>query len=316
MRSIHECREVEIEIKGVKFSANLIVINSVGLDVILGMNWLSKNHGQIDCSHKAITLTSPLGFQVEMVPKLKHPHLYALSDEELPKLSEVPVVCKFLDVFPEELPGMPPSREVEFVIELQPKTAPISKRPYRMPPNELVELKKQLAELQEKGFIRLSSSPWGCLAIFVKKKDHSLRMCVDYRPLNEVTIKNKYPLPWVDDWFDQMSRACIFSKIDLILGYHQVRIRSEDIPKTTFSTRYGLYKYTVMSFSLTNAPALFMSLMNSVFMEYLDKFVVIFIDHIVIYSKSEREHEEHLRLVLEKLREHDFIQNSANMNFG
>ena len=127
MRSIHECRKVEIEIKRVKFSANLIVINSAGLDVILGMNWLSKNHGQIDCARKAITLTSPLGFQVEMVPKLEHPHLYALNGEELPDLSEVPVVCEFPDVFPEELPGMPPSREIEFVIELQPGTAPISR---------------------------------------------------------------------------------------------------------------------------------------------------------------------------------------------
>lgn len=238
-----------------------------------------------------------------------------LAAKNLPDLSEVPVVCEFPDVFLEELLGMPPSREIEFVIELQPGTAPISKRPYRMPPNELVELKKQLTELEEKGFIRPSSSPWGCPAIFVKKKDHSLRMCVDYRPLNEVTIKNKYPLPRIDDLFDQMTGARIFSKIDLRLGYHQVRIRSEDIPKTAFSTRYGLYEYTVMSFGLTNAPSLFMNLMNSVFMEYLDKFVVVFIHDILIYSKSESEHEEHLRLVLGKLREHRLYAKFSKCEF-
>lgn len=185
---------------------------------------MSRNHSQIDCVCKSITLTSSLGLQVEMVPKLKHPHLYALSGKELPKLGEVLVVCEFLDVFPKELPGMPHKREVEFVIELQPGTALISRHPYRMPPNELVELKKQLTELQEKCFIRLSSSPWGCLAIFVKKNDHSLWMCVDYCLLNEVTIKNKYLLPRIDDLFDQLSDALIFSKIYLRLGYHQIRI--------------------------------------------------------------------------------------------
>ena len=146
---------------------------------------------------------------------------------------------------------MPPVRDLEFVIELAPGTAPISKRPYRMDPIELVELKKQLGELQAKGFIRPSSSPWGCSAIFVPKKDKTLRMCVDYRPLNEVTVKNKYPLPRIDDLFDQLTGAQVFSKIDLRVGYHQVRIRPEDIPKTAFTTRYGLYEYTVMSFGLS-----------------------------------------------------------------
>ena len=161
-------------------------------------------------------------------------------------------------------------------IELQPGTAPISRRAYRMPPKELAELKTQLQELIEKGFIQPSSSPWGCPAIFVKKKDETLRLCVDYRPLNEVTIKNKYPLPQIDLLFDQLAGAKVFSKIDLRLGYHQIKIKPEDIPKTAFSIRYGLYEYLVMSFGLTNAPAHFMYLMNSVFMPELDKFVVVF----------------------------------------
>ena len=213
--------------------------------------------------------------------------LYALASTKATALEDIPVVCEYSDVFPEELPGMPPDHEVEFVIELKPGTAPISKRPYRMPPNELRELKEQLKILLDKGFIRPSSSPWGCPALFVKKKDDSLRMCVDYRPLNEVTIKNKYPLPRIDILFDQLSGARYFSKIDLRLGYHQIKIQKEDIPKTAFSTRYGLYEFTVMSFGLTNAPAYFMYLMNSIFMEDLDVFVIIFIDDILIYSKTQ-----------------------------
>ena len=211
---------------------------------------------------------------------------------------------EYADVFPDDLPGMPPDRDIEFVIELQPGTAPISKRSYRMPPNELAELKVQLQDLLDKGFIRPSSSPWGCPALFVKKKDNSLRLCVDYRPLNAVTIKNKYPLPRIDILFDQLAGAKVFSKIDLRSGYHQIKIKPCDIPKTAFSTRYGLYEYLVMSFGLTNAPAYFMYLMNSVFMPELDKFVVVFIDDILIYSKNEEDHAEHLRIVLQRLRDH------------
>jgi hypothetical protein len=207
-------------------------------------------------------------------------------------------------VFPNELPGMPPDRDIEFAIELQPGTAPISKRPYRMPPAELAELKKQLQELLDKGFIRPSTSPWGCPALFVKKNDESLRLSVDYCPLNAVTTKNKYQLPHIDVLFDQLVGAKVFSKIDLRSSYHQIKIRASDIPKTAFSTRYGLYEYLVMSFGLTNAPAYFMYLMNSVFMLELDKFVVVFIDDILVYSKNEDEHTKHLHIVLQRLRDH------------
>ena len=210
---------------------------------------------------------------------------------------------------------MPPDRDVEFVIELQPGTAPISRRPYKMTQSELAELKLQLQDLLDKGFIRPSTSPWGCPALFVKKKDHGLRLCVDYRPLNAVTIKNKYPLPRIDLLFDQLARAKIFSKIDLRSGYHQVKIRTCDISKTAFSTRYGLYEYLVMSFGLTNAPAYFMYLMNSVFMPELDKFVVVFIDDILIYSQNEEEHEKHLRIVLQRLRDHQLNAKFSKCEF-
>ena len=184
-----------------------------------------------------------------------------------------------------------------------------------MAPKELAELKTQLQELLEKGFIQPSSSPWGCPALFVKKKDQTLRLCVDYRPLNEVTIKNKYPLPRIDLLFDQLAGAKVFSKIDLRSGYHQIKIKPEDVPKTAFTTRYGLYEYLVMSFGLTNAPAHFMYLMNSVFMPELDKFVVVFIDDILIYSKTKKEHAEHLRIVLTRLREHQLYAKFSKCEF-
>jgi hypothetical protein len=233
----------------------------------------------------------------------------------VPEIQDILVVCEFLDVFHEDLPGLPLERDVEFVIELKPSTAPFSKRSYRMPPNELAELKTQLQDLFEKGFIRPSSSPWGCPTIFIKKKDQTLRMCVDYKPLNDVTIKNKYPLPRIDILFDQLTGARVFSKIDLRSGYHQIRIRPEDIPKTAFTTRYGLFEYLVMSLGLTNAPAHFTYLMNSVFMPELDKFVVVLIDNILIYSKNKEEHAKHLRIVLTRLREHQLYAKFSKCTF-
>ncbi|MCI30823.1 RNA-directed DNA polymerase (Reverse transcriptase), partial [Trifolium medium] len=157
---------------------------------------------------------------------------------------------------------VPPEREVEFAIDLIPDTSPISMAPYRMSASELKELKKQLEELLEKKFIRPSVSPWGAPILLVKKKDGSMRLCVDYRQLNKVTIKNKYPLPRIDDLMDQLVGARVFSKIDLRSGYHQIRVKADDVPKTAFRTRYGHYEYTVMPFGVTNAPAIFMDYMN------------------------------------------------------
>jgi hypothetical protein len=261
-----------------------------------------------------VKLTKKDGTSVEFVAMVRSEPDSKLNHTKAIALEDIRVVQDYPDVFPEELPGIPPDRDIEFLIELLPGTPPISKRPYRKPVNELVELKKQIAELLAKGFIRPSSSPWGALVLFVEKKDGTQWMCVDYRSLNEVTIKNKYPLPRIEDLFDQMKGASVFLKIDLRLGYHQLKIRESDSPKTAFHTRYGLYEYTVMSFGLTNAPAYFMYLMNMVFMEYLDRFIVGFIDDILVFSKTMEEHEEHLRLVLEKLRSNQ--RNSVNVNFG
>ncbi|KAL5540693.1 hypothetical protein UlMin_043345 [Ulmus minor] len=173
-----------------------------------------------------------------------------------------------------------------------------------MAPVELKELQVQLQELLDKGFVRSSYSPWGAPVLFVKKKDGSMRMCIDYRELNKVTVKKKYPLPRIDDLFDQLKGAVVFSKVDLRSGYHQLKIKEDDVPKSAFRTRYGHYEFLVMPFGLTNAPAAFMDLMNRIFREYLDKFVIVFIDDILIYSKSQKEHEQHLRVVLQTLKQH------------
>jgi hypothetical protein len=287
------------------FPTNMIVLQGQDIDVILGMNWLAQHKAilnidlrtiRLSYGHEEVLLSIPVAILAKPFGRV--------YEAIIPEIQDIPVVCEFPGVFPEDLPGLPPKRDVEFVIELKPGTTPISRRSYRMPPNELAELKIQLQDLLEKEFIHPSSSPWGCPTIFVKKKDQMLRMCVDYIPLNEVTIKNKYPLPRIDILFDQLTGARVFSKIDLRSGYHQICIRAEDIPKTAFTTRYGLFEYLVMSFGLTDAPAHFTYLMNSVFMPELDKFVVVFIDDILIYSKNEEEHAQHLRIVLTRLREH------------
>jgi hypothetical protein len=180
------------------------------------------------------------------------------------------VVNDFPNVFPDELPGIPPDRDIEFVIELKPSTAPIYKTPFRMTTLELAELKEHIKELLEKRFIHPSSSPWRAPMIFVPKKDGTRRLCVDYHTLNEVTVKNKYPLPRIDDLFDELCGACVFSKVNLRSGYHQLKVRECDILKTAFISRYSLYEFKVMSFGLTNAPPYIMYIMSMVFMEYLD----------------------------------------------
>jgi hypothetical protein len=192
---------------------------------------------------------------------------------------------------------------------------PISRWPYKITPKELAELKVQLNELLDKGYIRPSSSPWGCPALFVKKKDQSLRLCVDNWPLNAVMVKNKYPLSHINILFDQLAGVRVFSKVDLRSGYHQIKIHLKDVPKTAFSTRYGLYEYLVMSFRLTNAPAHFMYLMNSVFMPELDKFVIVFIDDILIYSKGEEAHAQCLQVILQRFRDDQLYAKSASVFF-
>ncbi|WVZ89803.1 LOW QUALITY PROTEIN: hypothetical protein U9M48_036162 [Paspalum notatum var. saurae] len=261
------------------------------IDVILGMEWLKQHNAMIDVGSRTVQLRSSSGTDVVIhVPLHKHvSHTVNVAEAQ----TEAQTLAKI--GISEELPGLPPDRDVEFRIDLVLGMAPVYKRPYRMASDELKELKTQLQEQLDKGFIRPSSSPWGYPALFVEKKDQGgKRLCVDYRPLNVVTVKNKYPRPHIDILFDQLGGAIVPSN----------QGPRGSIPKTAFSTRYGLYEYLVMSFGLTNAPAFFMYLMNSVFMNELDKFVVVLIDDILVYSKNKKEHEEHLRIVLSRLREH------------
>nr|GFB43409.1 putative reverse transcriptase domain-containing protein [Tanacetum cinerariifolium] len=196
-----------------------------------------------------------------------------------------------------------------------PGAEPVARAPYRLAPLGMKDLSEQLKELSNKGFIRPSSSPWGAPVLFVKKKDGSIRMCIDYQELNKLTVKNRYPLPRIDDLFNQLQGSSVYSKIDLRLGYHQLRVREEDIPKTTFRTRYGHYEFQVMPFRLTNASAVFMDLMNQLCKPYLDKFMIDFIDDILIYSKDEKEHEDHLKAILELLKKEELYAKFSKCEF-
>nr|AAD22339.1 putative retroelement pol polyprotein [Arabidopsis thaliana] len=327
---------VDIQIAGESMPADLIISPVELYDVILGMDWLDHYRVHLDCHRGRVSFERPEGRLVyqgvrptsgslvisavqakKMIEKGCEAYLVTISmPESLGQVavSDIRVIQEFEDVF-QSLQGLPPSRSDPFTIELEPGTAPLSKAPYRMAPAEMTELKKQLEDLLGKGFIRPSTSPWGAPVLFVKKKDGSFRLCIDYRGLNWVTVKNKYPLPRIDELLDQLRGATCFSKIDLTSGYHQIPIAEADVRKTAFRTRYGHFEFVVMPFALTNAPAAFMRLMNSVFQEFLDEFVIIFIDDILVYSKSPEEHEVHLRRVMEKLREQKLFAKLSKCSF-
>ncbi|WZY70984.1 hypothetical protein YC2023_003224 [Brassica napus] len=339
MNSLGLMSNIPVSIQGKVFPVDLVCVHLKNHEVILGMDWLGKYRATLDCHKGRVQLETglrPIQYQclcpaqekvvvsavraIRMLEQGCQSFLATITTTEpgssvcLKDLAEDSLVSKFRDVF--QVPqGVPPDRSDPFMIELEPGTAPLSKSPYRMAPAEMAELKKQLEELLDKGFIRPSSSPWGAPVLFVRKKDGSMRLCIDYRGLNRVTVKNKYPLPRIDELLDQLKGAKWFSKIDLASGYHQIPIEPNDIRKTAFRTRYGHYEFVVMPFGLTNAPAAFMKMMNSVFRDFLDEFVIIFIDDILIYSKDEESHKKHLRAVLERLREHKLYAKLSKCSF-
>ena len=230
-------------------------------------------------------------------------------------LEDIPIVKEFPNFFPDDISGLPSDRAIEFIIELIPGTEPISIPPYKINPADLKELNEQLEELLSKGFIQPSTSTWGALILFVKKKDGSLRFCTDYRQLNRATIRNQYLLPRIDELFDQLHGSRVYFKIDLRSGYHKLRAQENDVSKTAFRTRYSHYEFLVMPFGLTNAPAAFIDLMNSVFSPYLDKFMIVFIDDILVNLGSPEEHAEHLRTVLQILRERQLYAKFSKCQF-
>ncbi|GJY21425.1 reverse transcriptase domain-containing protein [Tanacetum coccineum] len=275
------------------FKIDLIPIELGTFDVIIGMDWLVKHDAVIVCGEKVVCI--PYGNKTLKVE----------GDKGRSRLKIISCIKARL----------PPPRKVEFQIDLVPRAAPVARAPYRLAPSEMKELSVQLQELLEKGFIYPSSSPWGAPVLFVKKKDGSFRMCIDYHELNRLTVKNRYPLLRIDDLFDQLQGSSVYSKIDLRSGYHQLRIKEEDIPITAFRTRYGHFEFQVMPFGLTNAPAVFMDLMNRVCKPYLDKFIIVFIDDILIYSKDEEEHGKHLKIILELLKEEKLYAKFSKCDF-
>nr|GEZ40833.1 putative reverse transcriptase domain-containing protein [Tanacetum cinerariifolium] len=238
------------------FEINLMPIKLGTFDIIIGIDWLAEHDAVIVCGEKVVPhkyIERGCQMFVAYVTEKK-------SKEKL--LEDVPVIQDFLEVFPDDLSGLPPPRQVEFKIDLVPEVAPVTRAPYRLAPSEMKELSVQLQELLEKGFIRPISSAWGAPVFFVKKMDGSFRMCIDYRKLNKLTIKNRYPLSRIDDLFDQLQGSSVYSKIDLRSGYHQLCIKEEDIPITAFRTRYGHFEFQMIPFGMTNAPAVFIDLMN------------------------------------------------------
>ncbi|GKD93707.1 putative reverse transcriptase domain-containing protein [Tanacetum coccineum] len=261
------------------FEVDLMPIELGTFDVIIGMDWLVKDDTLIVCGKKEIHIP----VKGEKIHRKGMPFVYSACDREK-HLEGVPILCNFPEVFPDDLPGLPPPRQVEFEIELVPGAAPVTRAPYRLAPSELKELSDQPKELSEKGFILSSSSPWGAPVL-------------------------------IDDLLDQLQGSSMYSKIDLRSGYHQLRIREEDIPITAFQTQYGHFEFQVMPFRLTNAPAVFMNLMNRVCKPYLDKFVIVFIDDILIYSKRKENHEEHLKIILGLLKKEKLYAKFSKCDF-
>nr|GEV17830.1 putative reverse transcriptase domain-containing protein [Tanacetum cinerariifolium] len=337
VRITHVYRNLPLRFDDKIRAINAFPLDMCEFDLLLGMDWLTEHHATIDCrSYQVIfgDIHAPEfiyhgslpGKSMQIISALQARTLLSHGCEgflatihdmtsDVSPIHEQSIVSEFPDVFPDELPWIPPVREVEFNIELIPGSEPISKAPYRMAPIELKELKDQLQELLEQGFIRPSVSPLGAPVLFVTKKDGSIRLCIDYRELNKITIRNRFPLPRIDDLFDQLQGAMHFSKIDLRSGYHQLRVKEQDISKTTFRTRYGHYEFLVMPFGLTNAPAVFMDLMNRIFHEFLDKFIIVFIDDILVFSKYKEEHEDHLCTVLQTLRQEKLYAKFSKCEF-
>ena len=322
-------------------------------DLILGLPWLFQNNPYIDWQKRTLTITTNhqkyliktinLNKQLiedhnpntiecidnflinaKQLSRCRRIHLVTIKmtsnfytdttaspDKQINQLLE-----KFSDVFPDDLTELPPQRDIDHEIKIFDNVTPPSQQPYRMSQPELAELKRQLEVLLKKGFIRPSNSPYAAPVLFAKKKDGGLRMCVDYRALNKITIKNKYPIPRIDEMLDQLNGAKIFSRLDLTSGYHQIRIKNDDIEKTAFRTRYGSFEFVVLPFGLTNAPPTFVRLMNSIFHKYLDDFVIIYLDDILIYSKTKDVHLHHIELVLQLLHDNHLYVNKAKCEFG
>ena len=346
----HVCPSLRYQIASFEEARDFVVTALESYDVILGKTWLTQHNPLIDWEQHSVRLGSTVLHGAKHEPRAqvflvdarkmmktlkkgKASDVFLATVESIVEPSEEEVrrprtdqseawnseLYKLLDQFPEvfkEPTGLPVERPHDHGIDLVQGAKPPQQRTYRMSPLELEEVKRQLAQYLEKGWIRPSSSPFGAPILFARKKNGQLRMCVDYRALNALTVKNRYPLPRIDELLDQLHGATIFTALDLWSGYHQVRIKPEDIHKTAFRTRYGHYEFTVLPFGLTNAPATFMGMMNDLMRPYLDKFVIVYIDDILVYSKTPEEHLQHLRMVMEVLASNSLHIQPKKCNFG
>ncbi len=345
-----QARDVPLQLGNWRGKVDLLISTLGGMDCILGMEFITRNNVLIEWHNKLVRIPSKNGIvrvkahemlnvggttihlmlgknlEKECVGGYGMLCVMRVLDEFEPREATKvvsphkcikQVLKEFPDVMPKELPNeVPPRRQVNHAIEVMPGVAPPTKAPYRMNHEELRELKVQLEELLAKGYIKPNKSPYGALVLFVHKKDGILRMCVDYKALNKVTVKNRYPLLRIDDLFDQLSGAKVFSRIDLRSEYYQIQIAQGDEEKTAYRTRYGSYEFLVMPFGLTNAPATFCTLMNDIFREWLNDFVVVYIDDILVYNNSMEEHAEHLRKVFQRLRKNKLYAKFEKCEFG
>jgi hypothetical protein len=341
-----QAKEVPLQLGNWRGKVDLLISTLGGMDCILGMEFIAQNNVLIEGHNRLVRIPSKSGIvqvKAHELPCVSGPTIHFMlgktwkkecvgghgmlcvmrvldeyEPREVTKLA-TPSECirRVLEEFPDVMPeNLPPRRRADHAIKVMPGVAPPSKAPYRMSHEELKELKVQLEELLAQGYIKLSKSPYGAPILFVHKKDGTLRMCVDYRALNKATVKNRYPLPRIDDLFDRLSGAKVFSRIDLGSGYYQIRIAEGDEEKIAYRTRYGSYKFLVMPFGLTNAPATFCTLMNDIFREWLDDFIVVYINDILVYSGSLEEHEEHLRKVFQRLGENKLYAKLEKCEFG
>ena len=311
------CKGVKLLNQRHRFSGDFYVLGFDAFDILFGSDWLKRHEAVISCKARSVSLVDDLGYSLVINCQLPQDcagsFIFSL-DSKAGDLESTLIVRDFADVF-WEVTSLPPKREIEFRIDLIPGARPVVLPPRRMAPKEKAELRKQIEDLSSKGLIRPSFSEWGAAVVFVTKSDGSLRMCVDYRELNKLTLKNRYPMPRINDMFDHLYGAKVFSQLDLATGFHQLRVAEDSIPKTAFRTENGFYEWLVMPFGLTNAPAYFVDLMNRVFRDVLNKFVLVFVDDILVFSKSEEEHESHLSFVLQTLRKHQLKAKFSKCHF-
>ncbi|XP_042515336.1 uncharacterized protein LOC122089704 [Macadamia integrifolia] len=311
LRSSGRCKGMNMTLQGIPIVVDLYLLLLEGYDAVLGAQWLRiENVIQHGWTNGHLLHIYSLSLHDNHDTELSHSHTSnGCTNSNFQQLLQ-----SYEDVF-QEPKGLPPQRAQDHRIPLKEGSGPVSIRPYRYPHFQKNEIEKVVADLSKTGVIRPSTSPYSSPVLLIKKQDNSWRMCVDYRMLNQSTVKDKFPMPMIDELLDELHGANYFTKLDLRSGYHQIRMHPGDVEKTTFRTHHGHYEYLVMPFGLTNAPSTFQALMNFIFKEYLRKSLLVFFDDILIYSKTWDEHLEHVRNIFSILRSHQLYAKREKCSF-